>query len=256
MDHGNAADTGMVPSHKVAENFEKRMIFLSDMHQSLRALLRFSFSPADDDDEKALGGTEESMCAWIFSKTTKSGEYEQDDVRLLTALHTGLASGAVVLDTADAVNAIGVLFRFGFWRMPQVVEWYCQRGELVEVIEAATQDHQQYLLRTFQEDRDYLSDAILFKVLRLYRFDVEHESNAGDDEQLPLEIRLHFAGFFDEVSEDEQLRERKGFRAGESSGDIAVDERERSFSEVDLMCIDQDLLQRGDEIPWTTVRDI
>lgn len=195
---------------------------LSRLYEQIR---EFIFDvPLREEQEAIKDIADTNISQWLNADQTQSGKFREKDEQLLRALHTGLMSGTIVLDGVDAIDSFGYLFNIGFWRIPQVVEFYAQSGGLLELIEFSREHHNKRLW-TSGDSAESLVDLLAFRLLRLYRFDSEHDSAT----KMPLEMRLHFAGFFDEVSEEEKARERAQIREGKSAGNLYQDEQRRKM---------------------------
>lgn len=130
------------------------------------------------------------------------------NVRVVNALRAGIVEGTVALNNQESLNAMDFIVTDRLWLFPQLVEYYVERGEFMDLISAV-------------KDSTYSASILLNKIhtlsaaklYRLYSWDVENDharSHGGDHDfsVLPLEMRLNFSDFYsDEVNREELYRE-------------------------------------------------
>lgn len=137
---------------------------------------------------------------WLEKEMDAESEHYEENLRFLRALHAGFTTGSLALDDLDDVFVFSSVFRTHIWRLPQAVEYYVGRGELLDVVRmfesspailadpyAASPDHPVLLRRLYENDMSMNAEKVATDEV----FDV------------PLEIRAAFAGLDDPLSDAE-----------------------------------------------------
>lgn len=144
-----------------------------------------------------------------------------DQRRFFDALIDGVRTGDIVLRTMNDLSAFGGLIVFALYSLPQVVEHYAHSGELLDVMRMLKKlDDQDSANASEDFEVNEKKELAHIRVLRLYDYDqnraAELQAQEGDDESsvcdLPLEMRMEFSGFFDEISDEEHKRLRSKMR--------------------------------------------
>lgn len=146
----------------------------------------------------------------------------KQNLRFASALRSGVTNGTIELSTDNDALAFSVLFAKSFSLMPQVIEHYADSGEVIELMSAVLlqeeKDEKEERERWLpgRKRKDFEDERLLFKVLRVYNYDMRlrGESGAQDDDeslmQLPLEVRLEFSGFYDPATAADESRYGEG----------------------------------------------
>lgn len=164
-------------------------------------------------DSTSGAGKGELMAAhylrlWTAREATDPALPWDQSKRFTAALCEGLNSGAFSISTDKDAFAFSALFSKSFFVMPAVVEHYVATGEILDLMKEVI-EHE------FACDQSRAREHMMFKVARLYAYDMrrrteekpdEADVNTGDDEklqQVPLAIRLEFSGFYEPVNDAE-----------------------------------------------------
>lgn len=160
----------------------------------------------------------DDMCRWVDSVARERDRAHGNDVgyrgdiRLMTAFRDGMASGKIELDAHGSSNVFSFFYdeTFVAWLFPQAVEYYVETGEIVELF-------REFSRHSYEDDMSYEESFAVdrAKLLRLYVFDLTSEQESrvrGEDHMmLPLEIRISFCGFHNDVLSDEERAQEKAF---------------------------------------------
>lgn len=119
--------------------------------------------------------------------------------RVIQALREGIKDGVIRFESEEDVDLFSHILRADFVFFPALVERYVRTGEFAEVLQRVV------------DSKNFILDHGAFRVqlFRLYTFDVfkeqEHMESGSEEEfvPLPLEIRLNFSGFDEDVSRGE-----------------------------------------------------
>lgn len=143
---------------------------------------------------------------YIMKDVPREPSSWREHVQFLNALRSGINQGAVVIDTVEDADTFSLLFLHDMFTIPQVVEYYCATGELMELLELLKvndldpQGHQTVFV---------LPEDTNTKMLRFYAYDVNRANRARksqDDAEshmgLPLEIRLTFSRVLETAAAD------------------------------------------------------
>lgn len=132
-------------------------------------------------------------------------------LRMVNALRAGVADGTIPLQSREDVLLFRLLIHAELSFFPALMEGYLESDELVEILLCA------YETVSVHNDNSLKGKSVVLRVklMRLYSYDqqrrAEHEgSAAGDDDlqELPLEMRMSFAGFNDDVTYTETMWDR------------------------------------------------
>lgn len=144
-----------------------------------------------------------------------------DQRRFFDALIDGVRTGDIVLRTMGDLSAFSGLIVFALHSLPQVVEYYAHSGELLDVMRTLKKLGDQDSANASEDfEVNEKKELAHIRVLRLYDYDqnraAELRSQEGDDESsvydIPLEMRMEFSGFFDEIFDEEKERLRSEMR--------------------------------------------
>lgn len=175
------------------------------------------------------------MARWnrLLTETMMNAPVEQHQghYRVLTALREGVGNGVISLDDEDDVKLMDKLIHSNFAFCPALVEDYLESGELADALRLLVP--REMLDGRLPNDPGgepmmAMTRTLRVGMFRLYYYDTmrarEYDANKdegvvdrGDDENhqdLPLEIRLSFSGFFEpvtfaEVRWDVQVRQQR-----------------------------------------------
>lgn len=179
--------------------------FMEDAHAELNSAV-ISTTPFEESGRLDAVLDMRTLLNGLFERAAyRSAESWGDNVRFVNALVTGLGTGVIRMECADDINVLRLLIS----KRPaaQIVEYYVHTGEYARFAETSRRGDGTFpSLREDYEDFDSTKE-IRERMYRLYCYDVnkvrEHiESGVNPSEHmsLPLEIRMEFSGFWNEVT--------------------------------------------------------
>lgn len=130
--------------------------------------------------------------------------------KMVEEITSSLGSKRMVLRDFDDVMAFDFLLDSGVYSSPEMIEHYAQTGELLELTELFRKDDGVFL-RGFDKYGNLVSRSPRVRTRRIYFYDLQmmqehvNEGLDRDDVMLPpLEVRIEFSGFWEEVFEEEK----------------------------------------------------
>lgn len=134
---------------------------------------------------------------WFFEWVSGKPRHWRGKLKLMLSLRTALATGCLVLDDMDAVESLEMMFCSYLKEIPQMVEYYVNTGEIVELLDTFRDERGELDTSSFYND----SAATMVTIYRLYCYDVSRVKECldtgvdpVDHMRVPLEIRMEFAG--------------------------------------------------------------
>lgn len=161
--------------------------------------------PADTDWEHDVDGTTLFFDHW-FTKAVFAlpGEWDKK-MRFANALTEGMRTGGVSVVDAESMTILGFMLDTDLYLCPQMVEYYCRTGEIIELVGFFKYDGR------FPPAYSFETSQRMLMAYRLYIQDVstvKEQLSAGQSTReymsLPLEIRMEFAGFWEPTTEGEE----------------------------------------------------
>lgn len=126
--------------------------------------------------------------------------------RAVNAIIRLLDTGDVNLDDERDVECIRFVLSSDLHDLPQIIEFYTQTGEFMEFVESFRKSDEKFFHKFSVDNPDAMARA-----RRFYTHDVtkiqELMKSGGDVNEhmgFPFELRMVFAGFWDEVGDDEK----------------------------------------------------
>lgn len=148
----------------------------------------------------------EMLNYWLGEKIYAPSVLWDNNIRFLHSLGAALDDEVLVIGDAKDVESLRFLIGNCANFLPQVMEYYTQTGEIQELVGHFKRASEFRSTKT--EEFSAYQDHARVKMYRLYCYDVNRVKNmldAGDDPQehmsLPLDIRMGFAGFFEQADE-------------------------------------------------------
>lgn len=187
---------------------------------------------------KAVSQTIDKKDMWLTEIMSKHPERWHGSLRVADALLTGIQDGSFPLGDHDEVMLLRSIALSHLDFIPFVVEHYIDTGELAALFDEIELHTPIETLLTgaayFADSSDGLKAGVRVKMLRIYSLDSAQDREHADSAQhhrLPLDVRMHLCGIYDEVGEDEvrwdyEMRTSGGYLAG-TEGEILA-----SFEEM------------------------
>lgn len=135
------------------------------------------------------------MKKWLMEGVRIDSFKLNKNVRIINALRAGIRSGSLVLNEEEDLQVFKYIYLLGMKAFPQVVEHFIITGDFIELLRAVLRDSK----------KPNWTKAARIKMYRLYAFDLAAQD--ADMSMVPLEIRMSFAGFDNEMSAEEEERE-------------------------------------------------
>lgn len=110
------------------------------------------------------------------------GNVKARHMKMLEALRQGLLEGRITVDSKKDVDIIFGILDKGLWRMSSLVEHYAGTGELLDAVAMAN------------DNGPVRRKQTITRLQALYDYNMASSEGTG----MPLEIRMNFAGCFDE----------------------------------------------------------
>lgn len=149
--------------------------------------------------DEAYGG----IYLWAVMRVLKEPGQWHLNVRFLNALRVGLWRKIIVINSSYDIDLFRFLFTMKLPSIPQVVEYYVETGEIMEVMSIL-----KHCFNGALEKGESKETMIRSRALQLYTYDVrsEQESAAKGEEhpQLPLDIRFNFSDLYSEEAVGEE----------------------------------------------------
>lgn len=130
-----------------------------------------------------------SMSYFMHKTSMRDTDRKEEKRRTLLALIHGLYAHKIELPTVEEMFAVAFVVGKSFWETPEIVEHYVQTGELLDVVVR------------FYDQGHALGETVRHHLQALYDYDM----SINEHEQLPLEIRMNFAGCFDDINSEQVL---------------------------------------------------
>lgn len=154
---------------------------------------------------------------FVFDATSEPIRRQQQ-ARLVNAIRAGIKSGAIEFKGRDELNIFSHVFssHLMLFMIPQVVEYYVETGEFMDLMLIIEQHLYSILEHRGNPSLVFKTDYALSRarLLRLYEFDMRRQRDGVQVEDqemmdLPLDMRMAFAGYFDkDLSDAERVREQ------------------------------------------------
>lgn len=128
-----------------------------------------------------------------------TSSYWNEEKRAVHSLVNGLKDGTVVLRDMKDIEAIYFVFEAAFLRRtPDAVDHFISTGDFLDVVIQLRTQH----LKSRSENYAHKipMGRVQEKFQQLYDYDLNHDTSA-----MPLEIRLHLSGFYDDVVDHEDV---------------------------------------------------
>lgn len=187
------------------------------VHEVLRDITTAFERAAGTDQQSALkemrGEIEDSLLSMI-----RRPSLWNENLRFITTMRSLVSGDEKTLKDFDDCWSFYVAFSMKLNQMFDVVEYYAESGELLEVLRTMKEgtepgnnsvSFQGFMVQTVPSD---MVSRQQHRLNRLYEFDRSNaaakDQKTGDDDntmELPLEMRLHLSGFYEKVTQEETL---------------------------------------------------
>lgn len=171
--------------------------FLNKASHQFKASLGSVYS-VDDDQwkqeyiKRTVSYVSEVIDDWLLrgAFTDDHGNWD-NDVRVISALRTAIAEGDLVFESENDIWVFCRIIEMEFVLYPEVIEHYVHTGELAEITRVLDETRGS----THEKEKE-----LRVRMFRIYDYDM---STSQEHKDLPLEIRLSFCGYADEITQGE-----------------------------------------------------
>lgn len=166
---------------------------------------------ASERDDRAIDDVKKQMLDVIedelFGTMLRRPLLWEKNLRFVRAMRS-VATEEGALESMDDVVAFYSAFSSELFQVPDAVEYYENSGELLEVLQALEEND--YVTESTPLMLGFSIHSTQHRLHRLYDYDMSRRTEVRgqkEDENsgslIPLEIRMSFSGFYEEVTEED-----------------------------------------------------
>lgn len=213
----------MKPSEEYMDLSALNMDFLLMVNNELKAALKAHVGD-DDENEGEFGSglfaqfvevVSREMSYWILVEIPREPERWESHLRVLTALRKAVDDHLIVFKNIEDIELFQLIIYTDFVIYPFVIEHYVQTGEFIEALWRIAGKKSDRALLMNSDGTPGTAHLVVFRVkmLRLYAYDTQKERERvglglglgdtvvnGSIASIPLDVRLVFSGFDEDVS--------------------------------------------------------